>query len=69
MAEQVFADYGIVLFKRDDRFFVRYDGGQLILQMDEYEVSEPQAVRLQQGEQAAYGVLLEVERGRGDAAI
>ena len=69
MTEQVFEDYGIVLIKRDDKFFVRYDAGHLAVQMREDEVSEHQALRLQQGEQAAYEVLLAVERSqRGTAA-
>jgi len=36
--------------------------------MREDEVTEEQAVRLQQGEQSAYHVLLEVERSRGSLA-
>jgi hypothetical protein len=69
MTEQVFEEYGIILLKRDDKFFVRYDAGHFVVQMREDEVSEQQALRLQQGEQAAHEVLLEVERSqRGGAA-
>lgn len=68
MTEKVFEDYGIILFKRGGKFFVLYDAGHLVGQMREDEVTEEQAVRLQQGEQSAYHVLLEVERSRGSLA-
>ena len=67
MSEQVFEDYGIVLVRRGNKFFVRYDAGHLVAEMREDEVSEQQALRLQQGEQAAYQVLLEVERSQRGA--
>ena len=68
MTEQVFEDYGIVLLKRDGNFFVRYDAGHFAVKMREDEVSEQQALRLQQSEQAAYEVLLEVERSQHGTA-
>ncbi|SEI40089.1 hypothetical protein [Frateuria terrea] len=68
MTEKLFEDYGITLFRRSDKFFVRYDAGHLVVQMREDEVTEEQAVQLQQDEQSAYHVLLEVERSRGSHA-
>jgi hypothetical protein len=47
--------------------FVRYDAGRFAAQMREDD-SEQQALRLQQGEQPAYEVLLEVERSQHGTA-
>lgn len=64
MTEQVFQDYGVTLLRRNGKFFVRYDAGGIAVKIREDEVSEQQALRLQQGEHAAYEVLLEVERSQ-----
>lgn len=58
----IFEDYGITLLKRGDKFFIRYDAGELVAQFEEVEVSELQAIKAQQGERQAYEVLLEVQR-------
>jgi hypothetical protein len=68
MTERIFEDYGVVLLKRDDKFFVQYDAGHIAMQMRKNEVSEQQAFRLQQGEQFAHQVLLEVERAQRGVA-
>ena len=69
MTEQVFQNYGVTVLKRDGKFFVRYDAGGIAVKIREDEVSEQQALRLQQGEQSAYEVLLELERSQHGAAI
>ena len=67
MAEQVFNNYGVTLLRRGGKLFVRYDAGHIAVQVREDEVSEQQALRLQQGEQSAYEVLLELERSQNGA--
>ena len=67
MTEQVFQDYGVTVLRRDGKFFVRYDAGGIAVKIREDEVSEQQALRLQQGAQSAYEVLLEVERSQRGA--
>ncbi|MFC5500608.1 hypothetical protein ACFPOE_23905 [Caenimonas terrae] len=61
MSEPFFSDYGVELFKRDGRLFVRYDSGGFASRMIEAEVSEAQVLRLQLGEFEAYRVLLDVQ--------
>ena len=61
MTEQIFDDYGIVVIKKGEKFFVRYDSGTAVAEIKESEVSPAQAARLQISEQEAYRVLLEIE--------
>ena len=68
MPEKIFQEYGITLFKRGDRFSVLYDAGHLAGQLREDEVTNEQATRLQQGEQSAHAVLLELVRTRQENA-
>jgi hypothetical protein len=35
----LFSDYGIEVLKRDGRFFIRYDAGEVAIQMREDEIS------------------------------
>jgi hypothetical protein len=49
MSDKVFEEYGITLFKRAGKFSVLYDAGHFVVQMREDEVTEEQALRLQQG--------------------
>lgn len=64
---QIFEDYGIILLKREGKFFIRYDAGEIVVQFEEVEVTERQAIRVQQGEQQAYEVLLEVQQKQNRA--
>ena len=67
MTEQIFQDYGVTLLRREGKLFVRYDAGGIAVKIREDEVSEQQALRLQQGAQSAYEVLLEVARSQHGA--
>ena len=59
---QIFEGYGIIVLKRAEQFFIRYDAGEIVVQIKEVEVSERQAIKAQEGEQDAYDVLLEVQQ-------
>ena len=63
MNERIFCDYGIEIFKRDDRFFIRYDAGEVVVRLEEVEVSEQEALKAQKSESDAYHVLLKHETG------
>jgi len=63
MSEQtVFVGFGIEVVQREGRFFIRYDAGEIVVDMRENEVSSEEAARAQRSEQDAYEVLLECQR-------
>lgn len=61
MTERVFEGHGIEVLKRGARFFIRYDAGEIAVQMKEVEVSEKEAAKAQQGEPQAYEVILRAQ--------
>ena len=61
MNERIFCDYGIEIFKRDGRYFIKYDAGEIVGRFVEVEVTEQQALKAQKSESDAYHVLLEHE--------
>jgi len=58
MENKIFSDFGIEIFMRDNRYFIRYDAGEVAVQMREEEVTEEDAFKAQKSEQGAYEVLL-----------
>lgn len=65
MDEIIFEDYGITILKREEQLYVRYDTGELVIQMKESPITERQAQKAQQSEQDAYEVLLAIQRFEG----
>ena len=62
MSEPIFSDYGVEIFSRDGRFFIRYDAGEIAVQMREDEITAEEASKAQKSEKDAYEVLLACER-------
>jgi hypothetical protein len=62
MSEVIFQDFGAEIIKRDGRYFIRYDGGGVVMQMKELPISESDARRAQLSEKDAYQVILAAER-------
>jgi hypothetical protein len=62
MDEIIFEDYGITILKREGQLYVRYDTGELVIQMKESQITERQAHKARQSEQDAYEVLLAIQR-------
>ena len=62
MSKPVFSGYGVEIFRRDGRFFIRYDAGEIAVQMREDEISSEEASKAQKSEKDAYEVLLVCER-------
>lgn len=58
MNETIFSDFGIEIFKRGERYFIRYDAGEIAMQFREDEITEEEAVKAQECEESAYKVLL-----------
>ena len=62
MNDLLFSDYGIEVRRRHGRFFIRYDAGEVAVQMREDEISEEEFLSVQQSEKDAHGVLLCVQQ-------
>ncbi|APW47598.1 hypothetical protein RA876_15970 [Rhodoferax antarcticus] len=58
----IFSGFGIEIFKRDERYFIRYDAGELAVQFREDEINEDEAANAQKSEESAYDVLLACQR-------
>jgi hypothetical protein len=58
MNEIIFSDFGIEIYKRDERYFIRYDVGEIAVQYREDEITEEEVAKAQEGEESAYQVLL-----------
>ena len=62
MDKQVFSGFGIEIVDRGGRFFVKFDGGGIAIQMREDEITAEEASKAQCSEKDAYEVLLAVQR-------
>jgi hypothetical protein len=62
MEDLIFSDFGIEIFKRDDRIFVRYDSGGIASYDKEDEITVEESIKAQKSEQDAYEVLLACEK-------
>lgn len=62
MTERVFEGHGIEVLKRGSQFFIRYDAGEIVVEMKEIEVSEKEAEKAQEGERQAYEVILRAQQ-------
>ncbi len=56
--ELIFSGYGIEIIKRDGRFVVRYDSGEIVSNIIEKEITEDEAIKAQKSEKDAYEMLL-----------
>jgi hypothetical protein len=63
--EKLFEKFGIVIFKTDEQYFIRYDSGEAVAKLVEDEISEMEAKKAQLSERDAYEVLLAIERRKG----
>lgn len=62
MDSTIFSDFGIEIFKREERYFIRYDAGEIVVQIREEEITEEEATKAQKSEESAYEVLLACQR-------
>ena len=58
MRTTLFTGYGIEILTEGSKFWIRYDAGEIAVQMREDEVSALEAAEAQRDEQAAYYVIL-----------
>ena len=65
-AQYVFSGFGIEIFRRSDRYVLRYDAGELVVQMREIDLSAEDAMLAAQSEQSAYEVILRLTTADGE---
>jgi hypothetical protein len=61
MEEIIFEDYGMVIIKRNGRYYIKYDAGELAAIMRENEITEDEVEKAKKSEQDAYEVILASE--------
>lgn len=54
----IFIDYGIEIIIKNDKYYIRYDTGEIVQKMSEIEVSEEDAKKAQKSSDDAYKVIL-----------
>jgi propanediol utilization protein len=57
----IFSDYGIDIFERNGKKYIRYDAGELVVQMREIQITEEEAVKAQISAKDAYNVIIACE--------
>jgi|LSQX01.1.fsa_nt_gb hypothetical protein len=50
------------IYKRDGKYFVRYDAGGIVVQYIEKEITEEEAIKAHKSSKDAYEMLIERER-------
>ena len=58
MEMKLFDDYGVEIFKRSSKYFIRVDSGEMASRLIEAEISMNDATLAQKGPQKAYDVLM-----------
>ena len=58
MEKSIFEDFGIEIMKRNNKYFIQYDAGELAVVMVEAEITEEEAKKAMISEKDAYEVLL-----------
>lgn len=56
--ELIFNNYGIEIFRENDKYFIRMDSGELVSRTLEFEVSKEEAEKAHLGEKEAYEVCM-----------
>jgi hypothetical protein len=56
-----FSDYGIEIYKRSGKIYIRYDAGELVVQMREIEITEEEAAKAQISVKDAYNLIIACE--------
>jgi len=62
MREIIFEGHGIEIIKCNDKFFLCYDRGELVIDVVELQISEDEASKAMESEAAAYEVILQARR-------
>ncbi|WP_219834743.1 hypothetical protein [Paenibacillus sp. R14(2021)] len=60
----VFSDYGIEIYERNEKKYIRYDAGEIVVQIREIEITAEEAAKAQLGPEYAYEVIVKCEKVR-----
>ena len=55
----ILEDDGIQLLKKDKRYYLRYDAGELMIKMCDLEITNDEAKRVIDNPECAYGIIIE----------
>lgn len=58
---KIYENYGIIIMKNDNKYYIQYDAGELVDKIDIIEVSKEDAEKAQIGEEEAYSVILQYQ--------
>ena len=58
MDDQIFVGFGVEVLRRGKRFFIKYDMGEIVVQIQEIEITEAEAAKAQKSQNDAYEVIL-----------
>jgi hypothetical protein len=47
MDDQIFVGFGVEVLRRGKRFFIKYDMGEIVAQIQEIEITEAEAAKAQ----------------------
>lgn len=59
--KEVFSDYGIKILKDNGKYFIQFDGGELVEKTVQIEVSGQDAKLAQQSENDAYEIIIKYQ--------
>lgn len=59
--ETIFSDYGVEILRNDEKYFIKYDSGEIASIQKMIEVKKEDAERAQKSENDAYQVILQNE--------
>ena len=62
MEELIFCGHSLEIFKREGKFFVRYDSGGIVIHIIEKEITEEEAIKAPKSSNDAYEMIIERER-------
>jgi len=64
MDNMIFSEFGVEIFKRHGKFFLRYDTGAMVVDMQEDEITEEEVRQAQKSARDAENVIIACARRR-----
>lgn len=61
MDKVIFSDFGIEIIDRDNQLFIRYDAGEIVVEMREHPITLDDAEKAKTSSKDAYEVLLKCQ--------
>jgi len=58
MENKIYEGYGLEIMDRDGRYFLSYDGGGIVVEYKEIEISKDDVCKIQENGENAYGIII-----------